>query len=89
MLCYSMSLRGYKGVQKSKFSKCSNWAETLLKVCVWHSNHDKTYAMLKACHKGVIKGFGSLNFQNAPIELKLDLKCACDIITMIKHYAML
>ena len=28
MLCYKMSLRGQKGVQKSIFFKCSNWAET-------------------------------------------------------------
>ena len=38
-----------------------------------------------ACHEGVIKRFESLNFQNAPVELKLDLKYTCDILTMIKH----
>ena len=69
MPCYSMSLRGHKGVQKSNFSKCSNLAETWLKVCVWHFKHNKTYAMLQ----NVIKGsFESQNFQNAPVELKLD-----------------
>ena len=40
MPCYRMSLRGHKGVRKSKFSKCSNWAQTLLKVCVWHPKCD-------------------------------------------------
>ena len=58
MLWYSMSLRGHKGVQKSNFSKCSNLAETWLKVCVWHFKHNKTYAMLQMSlrgHKGVRK----------------------------------
>ena len=32
------------------------------------------------------KGFRKSKFQkNAPIELKLDLKYTCDILTMIKH----
>ena len=30
-------------------------------------------------------GVGSQNFQNASIELKLDLKYACDIPSMIKQ----
>ena len=61
MLCYSMSSRGYKGVRESKFSKCSNWAQTLLKVCMWHSNHDKTYAMLYMSLRGH-KGFRKSKF---------------------------
>ena len=43
------------------------------------------------CYKMLLrgrKGVQSLNYQNASIELKLDQKCACDILTMIKHYAM-
>ena len=50
MICYSMSLGGHKGVRKSKYSKCSNWTKTWLKVCVWHSYHDKTFCYAIACH---------------------------------------
>ena len=32
-----------------------------------------------------MKGFESQNFQNASIELKLDLKYSCDILSIIKH----
>ena len=42
MLCYSMSFWGHKGFRKSKFLESSIWAETWLKVCMWHSKHDKT-----------------------------------------------
>ena len=63
MPCYRMSLRGHKGVRKSKFSKCSNWAQTLLKVCVWHPKcdiltiikHTLCYKMSLRDHKGVRK----------------------------------
>ena len=58
-----MSLRGHKGVRKSTFSKCSNWAETWLKVCVWHPGYDiltiikhtLSYKMTVRDHKGVRK----------------------------------
>ena len=45
MLCYSMSLRGLKGVQKSKKKKQQNAPIELIRHLNF-SNHDKTYAML-------------------------------------------
>ena len=46
MLWNKLSLRGHKVVRKSQFLKCFNWVETWLKVCEWHSKHDKIYDML-------------------------------------------
>ena len=58
MLCYKMSLRGQKGVQKSIFFKCSNWAETFtesMPVAFKHDKHILCYKMSLRSHKGVRK----------------------------------
>ena len=89
MLRYSMTLSGLKGVQKSKFSKCSNSAQTLLKVCVCHLGcdilttikHTLCYKLSLRDHKGVWKS-KLTKYSN---WAETWLKYTCDILTMINH----
>ena len=45
---------------------------------MWHSNHDKTYALLK----NVIKG-SKVKFKDAPIELKINGNDPYDLLDML------
>ena len=48
---------------------------------MWHSNHDKAYALLK----NVIKG-SKVKFKDAPIELKINGNDPYDLLDMLKIY---
>ena len=48
---------------------------------MWHSNHDKTYALFK----NVIKG-SKVEFKDTPIELKINGNDPYDLLDMLKIF---